>query len=122
MALKNKREASRLRRKRSIRRRISGTAARPRLSVFRSSKHIYAQIIDDVSGETLVSASTQSPELKDAIEGKKKSEKASLVGQLVAKKSLEREISKVVFDRNGFVYHGRIKAVADGAREGGLVF
>jgi large subunit ribosomal protein L18 len=122
MALKNKREASRLRRKRSIRRRISGTATRPRLSVFRSSKHIYAQVIDDVSGETLVSASTQSPELKDAIEGKKKSEKASLVGQLVAKKSLEREISKVVFDRNGFVYHGRVKAVADGAREGGLVF
>ena len=122
MALKNKREASRLRRKRSIRRRISGTAERPRLSVFRSSKHIYAQVIDDVSGETLVSASTQSPELKDALQGKKKSEKASLVGQLVAKKSLEREISKVVFDRNGFVYHGRVKAVADGAREGGLVF
>jgi len=122
MALRNKRQASRLRRKRSIRRRISGTAARPRLSVFRSSKHIYAQLIDDVSGETLVSASTQSPELREELQGKKKSEKAVLVGQLVAKKSLEREINKVVFDRNGFIYHGRIKAVADGAREGGLVF
>jgi large subunit ribosomal protein L18 len=122
MALKNKRQASRLRRKRSIRRRISGTAARPRLSVFRSSKHIYAQLIDDVSGETLVSASTQSPELREELQGKKKSEKAVLVGQLVAKKSLEREINKVVFDRNGFIYHGRIKAVADGAREGGLLF
>ena len=122
MAARNKREASRLRRKRSIRRRISGTADRPRLSVFRSSKHIYAQVIDDVSGETLVSASTQSPELKDELQGKKKSEKATLVGQLVAKKSLEREINKVVFDRNGFIYHGRVKAVADGAREAGLQF
>jgi large subunit ribosomal protein L18 len=122
MAVRNKREASRLRRKRSIRRRISGTSDRPRLSVFRSSKHIYAQVIDDVSGETLVSASTQSPELKDELQGKKKSEKAVLVGQLVAKKSLEREINKVVFDRNGFIYHGRVKAVADGAREGGLQF
>jgi large subunit ribosomal protein L18 len=122
MAVRNKREASRLRRKRSIRRRISGTSDRPRLSVFRSSKYIYAQVIDDVSGEILVSASTQSPELKDELQGKKKSEKAVLVGQLVAKKSLEREINKVVFDRNGFIYHGRVKAVADGAREGGLQF
>jgi large subunit ribosomal protein L18 len=122
MAVKNKRQASRLRRKRSIRRRVSGTAARPRLSVFRSSKHIYAQLIDDVSGETLISASTQSPELREELEGKKKSEKAVLVGQLVAKKGLEREINKVVFDRNGFIYHGRVKAVADGAREGGLLF
>ena len=97
MAVKNKRQASRLRRKRSIRRRVSGTAARPRLSVFRSSKHIYAQLIDDVSGETLISASTQSPELREELQGKKKSEKAVLVGQLVAKKSLEREINKVVF-------------------------
>jgi large subunit ribosomal protein L18 len=122
MAVKNKRQASRLRRKRSIRRRVSGTAARPRLSVFRSSKHIYAQLIDDVSGETLISASTQSPELREELQGKKKSEKAVLVGQLVAKKGLEREINKVVFDRNGFIYHGRVKAVADGAREGGLLF
>jgi large subunit ribosomal protein L18 len=113
---------SRLRRKRSIRKRLSGTGQRPRLSVYRSSKHIYAQVVDDVTGTTLVSASTQSPELKESLVGKKKSEHATLVGQLIAKKSLEQEISKVVFDRNGFIYHGRIKAVADGAREAGLQF
>jgi large subunit ribosomal protein L18 len=113
---------SRLRRKRSIRKRLSGTGERPRLSVYRSSKHIYAQLVDDVTGTTLVSASTQSPELKESLVGKKKSERATLVGQLIAKKSLEKEISKVVFDRNGFIYHGRVKAVADGAREAGLQF
>jgi large subunit ribosomal protein L18 len=113
---------SRLRRKRSICKRLSGTGERPRLSVYRSSKHIYAQLVDDVTGTTLVSASTQSPELKESLVGKKKSERATLVGQLIAKKSLEKEISKVVFDRNGFIYHGRVKAVADGAREAGLQF
>ena len=113
---------SRLRRKRSIRKRLSGTNERPRLSVYRSSKHIYAQVVDDVTGTTLVSASTQSPELQESLVGKKKSERATLVGQLIAKKSLEKEISKVVFDRNGFIYHGRVKAVADGAREAGLLF
>lgn len=117
-----KRNATRLRRKRSIRRRLSGTTARPRLSVFRSSKHIYAQVIDDTTGKTIASASTQSPEIREEITGKQKTEHATLVGQLIAKKTLAQEISSVVFDRNGFIYHGRVKAVADAAREGGLIF
>lgn len=122
MATDRKRNATRQRRKRSIRKRLSGTTARPRLSVFRSSKHIYAQIIDDTTGETLVSASTQSPEIRDGLTGKQKVERAGLVGKLIAEKSLAKEINTVVFDRNGFIYHGRVKAVAEAAREGGLVF
>ena len=122
MAADRKRNATRIRRKYSIRKRISGTQARPRLSVFRSSKHIYAQVIDDTTGETLVSASTQSPEIRQDLNGKGKTERASLVGQLIAKKSVAKEITSVVFDRNGFIYHGRVKAVAEAAREGGLVF
>lgn len=122
MAADRKRNATRIRRKYSIRKRISGTQARPRLSVFRSSKHIYAQVIDDTTGETLVSASTQSPEIREDLNGKGKTERASLVGQLIAKKSVAKEITSVVFDRNGFIYHGRVKAVAEAAREGGLVF
>ena len=122
MAADRKRNATRIRRKYSIRKRISGTQARPRLSVFRSSKHIYAQVIDDTTGETLVSASTQSPEIREDLSGKGKTERASLVGQLIAKKSVAKEITSVVFDRNGFIYHGRVKAVAEAAREGGLVF
>ena len=122
MAADRKRNATRIRRKYSIRKRINGTQARPRLSVFRSSKHIYAQVIDDTTGETLVSASTQSPEIREELSGKGKTERASLVGQLIAKKSVAKEITSVVFDRNGFIYHGRVKAVAEAAREGGLVF
>jgi large subunit ribosomal protein L18 len=122
MAADRKRNATRIRRKYSIRKRISGTQARPRLSVFRSSKHIYAQVIDDTTGETLVSASTQSPEIRENLGGKGKTERASLVGKLIAQKSVAKEITSVVFDRNGFIYHGRVKAVAEAAREGGLVF
>ena len=122
MASDKKRNATRIRRKRSIRKRLSGTTARPRLSVFRSSKHIYAQVIDDTTGETLVAASTQSPEIREDLNGKKKIERAALVGQLIAQKTLAKEIKTVVFDRNGFIYHGRVKAVAEAAREGGLVF
>jgi large subunit ribosomal protein L18 len=122
MAADRKRNATRIRRKYSIRKRISGTQARPRLSVFRSSKHIYAQVIDDTTGETLVSASTQSPEIREDLGGKGKTERASLVGKLIAQKSVAKEITSVVFDRNGFIYHGRVKAVAEAAREGGLVF
>lgn len=122
MAADRKRNATRIRRKYSIRKRISGTQARPRLSVFRSSKHIYAQVIDDTTGETLVSASTQSPEIREDLSGKDKTERASMVGKLIAQKSNAKEITSVVFDRNGFIYHGRIKAVAEAAREGGLVF
>ncbi|MBM4290038.1 MAG: 50S ribosomal protein L18 [Deltaproteobacteria bacterium] len=116
------RNSSRIRRKRSIRKRLSGTTERPRLSVFRSCKHIYAQVIDDTTGSTLAAASTKSPELRDQLAGKNKTEHAALVGALIAQKTLAAEISQVVFDRNGFIYHGRVKAVADGAREGGLQF
>lgn len=122
MSVKNEKQAARTRRKKSIRKRISGTAERPRLSVFRSCEHIYAQVVDDTTGSTLVAASTQSPEIRGEREGKRKSELATLVGKLVARKCIERNIEAVVFDRNGFIYHGRVKAVADGAREGGLRF
>lgn len=122
MAADRKRNATRIRRKYSIRKRVNGTGARPRLSVFRSSKHIYAQVIDDVTGETLVSASTQSPEIREDLAGKEKIERAQLVGKLIAQKTIAKEITTVVFDRNGFIYHGRVKAVAEAAREGGLAF
>lgn len=122
MAENNKKVAKRLRRKRSIRKRVYGTAERPRLSVFRSCMHMYAQVIDDDSGVTLAAASTLSPEVRGSRDGKKKSELATLVGQLVAQKCKASNITRVVFDRNGFIYHGRVKAVAEGAREGGLEF
>jgi len=108
------------RRKARIRFKVSGSSERPRLSVYRSLNHIYAQVIDDASGKTLAAASTLSPELKDA-KGKKL-EQAKQVGKLVAKKCQDAKIAAVVFDRNGFNYHGRIAAVAAGAREGGLKF
>ncbi len=122
MAVNNKKVAARLRRKRSIRKRISGTAERPRLSVFRSNRHIYAQVIDDVSGNTLATASTLNAELLEANKSEKKSDVAALVGKLLAERCLSKNIEAVVFDRNGFIYHGRVKALADGAREGGLRF
>lgn len=122
MAVKNKKTAARLRRQRSIRKRVTGTSERPRLSVFRSSKHIYAQVIDDANGVTIAAAASNSPELLAEREGKKKSEVAGLVGRLVAQRCLEKSVDSVVFDRNGFIYHGRVKAVADAAREGGLKF
>ena len=102
--------------KRRIRGRISGTPERPRLCVFRSNKQIYAQVIDDVAGNTIVSASS-----KGITEGNK-SEIAAKVGEAVAKKALEAGINTVVFDRNGFLFHGRVKSLADGARKGGLKF
>src|SRR5438094_1329028 len=108
------------RRKVRIRFKVSGSTERPRLSVYRSLNHIYAQVIDDISGKTLAAASTLSPELKDG-KGKKK-DLAKQVGKLVATKCKAAKIDAVVFDRNGFMYHGRIAAVADGAREGGLKF
>ncbi|MCB9528170.1 MAG: 50S ribosomal protein L18 [bacterium] len=122
MAASNKKDAARLRRKRSIRKRIRGTAERPRLSVFRSNKHIYAQVVDDDSGRTLVAASTLSETLRGGLDDKKKSEAAAMVGELIARQCLAQNIEAVVFDRNGFIYHGRVKAVADAAREAGLRF
>ena len=108
---------ARLRRHRRVRNKISGTAARPRLDVFRSAKHIYAQIIDDEQGVTLVSASTMD---KDFNGFGGNVEAAAEIGKKVAAKALEKGITEVVFDRGGYVYHGRVKALADGAREGGL--
>jgi len=105
--------------KRRIRKNISGTAEMPRLSVFRSNKQIYAQIIDDSTGKTLVSASSYNN--KAAAKGNK-SEQAAVVGKEVAEKAIKAGIEKVVFDRNGYLYHGRVKSLADSAREGGLKF
>ncbi len=118
----NPKQAARLKRRRRIRRKISGSEARPRLSVFRSTRHIYAQIIDDGKGQTLVAASTLSGELKDKLSGLKKADAAKEVGRLLAVRAREKGISQVVFDRNGFIYHGRVKAVADSCRENGLEF
>jgi len=115
-----KKKELRRRRKVHIRKTVEGTVERPRLSVYRSLKHIYAQVIDDATGKTLAAASTLSPELKDG-KGKKK-EVAKQVGKLVAKKCQEAKIAAVVFDWKGFMYYGRIAAVAEGAREGGLEF
>lgn len=108
---------ARLRRHRRVRGKISGTAARPRLDVFRSSKHIYAQIIDDEAGVTLVAASTMDKDF-EGFGGNV--EAATVIGKKIAEKALAKGISEVVFDRGGFVYHGRVKALAEGAREGGL--
>lgn len=113
---------ARLKRKKRIRKKLSGTQARPRLSVFRSAKHIYAQIIDDTSGNTLVSASSAEKAVAGQSGGEKKTVTASLVGKVIAARAIEKGYKKVVFDRNGFLYHGRIKAVSDGAREAGLDF
>jgi large subunit ribosomal protein L18 len=122
MAKTNSRTTARLRRKKSIRKKISGTSARPRLAIFRSSNHIYAQIIDDTSGHTLTSASTMSPELKETEGHTGNKAAAQKVGNLVAEKALAAGITQVVFDRGGFLYHGRVKALADAARESGLDF
>ena len=103
-----------------VRKIVNGTPERPRLSVFRSNKQIYAQLIDDVNAVTLVSASSREKEI--AAESGTKTEKAALVGKLIAKKAIEAGIETVVFDRNGYLYHGRVKQLADSAREGGLKF
>lgn len=103
-----------------LRAKVKGTTARPRLSVFKSNQHIYAQLIEDEKGKTLAMASDL--EIKDDKKKIKKTEIAKKVGQIIAKKGLDKKIKKVVFDRSGYKYHGRIKAVAEGAREGGLEF
>ena len=114
--------AARLRRHARVRRRVSGTAAQPRLAVFRSLTHIYAQVIDDVERKTLLSASDVDPALKGQVGGKKKSEVATLVGNLIAERAKVQGIEKCVFDRGGYPFHGRVKALADAARAGGLSF
>ncbi len=117
-----KRREARDRRHRRVRKDLAGTGSRPRLNVFRSLVHIYAQVIDDQTGQTLVSASTVDAELREQMKGKKKAEQAKLVGQAVAERAQAQGVKQVVFDRGGYKYHGRVKAVADGAREAGLEF
>jgi len=112
----------RLRRRNAIRKKVTGTASRPRLSVFRSLKHIYVQAIDDLSGSVLAAASDAGKSAPADLAGKKKAERAKLVGQTIGEALKGKNISEVVFDRNGFIYHGRVKAVAEGAREAGLKF
>jgi large subunit ribosomal protein L18 len=120
MARTDSKVVGRLRRKKHIRKTVAGSASRPRLSVFRSGKHIYAQVIDDDAGHTLVSASTLCAELKDAAGGNKDGAKA--VGKLLGERALAADITAVVFDRSGYKYHGRVAALADAAREAGLQF
>ena len=119
---KNPRLAARLKRKRRITRRVRGNADRPRLNVFRTSRHIYAQVIDDAAGRTVAAASTLSPEIRGQEKAKGKIENSKRVGKLIAEKILAKGITKVVFDRNGFLYHGRVEALAAAAREAGLQF
>ncbi|MFZ5879835.1 MAG: 50S ribosomal protein L18 [Chloroflexota bacterium] len=116
------RSAARARRHARVRARVEGTTARPRLNVFRSVNEIYAQVIDDSAGHTLVSASSIDQELREKMKGLKKAEQAKLVGKAVAERAKGKGIETVVFDRGGFRYFGRIKALAEGAREGGLQF
>ncbi len=122
MAKTDKKRVARLRRHRRVRARVSGTSARPRLNVFRSSEHIYVQVIDDVAGQTLVSASTIDGELRKQIADLNKTDAARLVGKTVAERAKKAGITTVIFDRGGWRYHGRVKALADAAREGGLEF
>ena len=122
MLKRQDRNALRRRRHLRIRRRIAGQEQRPRLSVFRSLRHMYAQIIDDTRGVTLVAASTLDPEIRESLRGKKKSEAGAVVGETLARRALAKGITRVVFDRGGYLYHGRVKALADGARKAGLQF
>lgn len=122
MITKQDKNKARVRRHLRVRKKITGTAARPRLNVFRSSKHIYAQLIDDVAGVTLAAASTLDKELSGEIKNGGSVESARKVGELVAKRAKEKGVSEVVFDRGGYLYHGRIQALAEAAREAGLEF
>ena len=122
MSVANERRQARIKRQVRVRRKVLGTGERPRLCVFRSAKHIYAQIIEDNTGKTLVAASTMAKELLQGGKGTGNIEAAKAVGAAIAKKAQEQNIKQVVFDRNGFLYHGRVKALADAAREAGLLF
>jgi len=122
MGSTNIRKQARMKRKKRIRKTIVGTEQRPRLCVFRSAKHIYAQVVDDVQGRTLAAASSLEKTVKASPDINNKKSTANLVGKLVAQRALEKGVKQIVFDRNGFLYHGRVKAVSDGARETGLDF
>ena len=116
----SQKQVVRFKRKKRIRSRIEGTTEKPRLSLFRSNKHLYVQLVDDVKGHTLVSASTSEEELKEKVGGS--IDGAKTLGNMVAKRALAKKIDSIVFDRSGYLYHGRVKALADAAREGGLKF
>jgi large subunit ribosomal protein L18 len=117
-----KKRLARQRRHARVRIKVSGTAARPRLNVYRSLYHIYGQVIDDVAGHTIVSASTVDAQVNPLVEGKTKIEQARIVGEVLARRALEHGITAVVMDRGGWAYHGRVKALAEGARGAGLEF
>jgi large subunit ribosomal protein L18 len=119
---KDKLRTARRRRHTRVRAKVNGIASRPRLCVFRSLNHIYAQVIDDGQGHTLTSASSLDPEIRDGMEGKMKTARAEFVGSLVAKRALSQGINQVGFDRGGYKYHGRVKALAEAARKAGLKF
>ena len=122
MSSQEAKKSARLKRQVRVRKKIRGTTARPRLNVFKSARHIYAQLIDDMTGKTLVSASTLLDEVTSGLKYTGNIEAARKVGAAVAKLALTKEITAVVFDRNGFLYHGRVKALAESARENGLTF
>jgi len=115
-------KAARIKRHARVRANISGTSSIPRLSVYRSAENIYAQVIDDIAGRTLISASSLDAEVRENIKDKKKTETATEVGKLIARRASESGINQVVFDRGGYIYHGRVKALAEAAREGGMKF
>ncbi len=122
MLKKKKLESKRFRRKRRVRKKVFGTVERPRLTIYRSNQGVYAQLIDDLDGRTLASASYNDKEKRGEFAELDKTEQAKAVGRLLAERAKEQGIEQVVFDRNGFLYHGRVAAVADGAREAGLQF
>ena len=122
MSSTHPKEVARIKRRTRIRKKIRGTSERPRLSVFRSARHIYAQVIDDTAGATLVTASSVEGAFREQPKFDNKMAAAIFVGKLVAQRAVEKGIKKVVFDRNGFLYHGRIKAISQGARDAGLEF
>ena len=122
MGISSKRAKARKRRHNRVRKYVFGTPERPRLNIFRSHKHIYAQVVDDEAGHTLAAASTVDIELRVQMDDKSKTEQAAVVGKAVAERAIEAGVSQIVFDRGGYKYHGRIKALADAAREAGLKF
>ena len=122
MARRKDTRTPRIRRHDRVRKKVSGTQERPRLCVFRSLNHTYAQVLDDIAGHTIVSASTLDGRIRSEVEGKRKTEAARLVGALVAERALQQGVTTVVFDRGGYKYHGRVKALVEAAREAGLVF
>ncbi len=122
MVTVNRKVEARVRRRKRVRKRVKGTPERPRLSVFRSLRHTYAQVIVDTTGQTMASASTLSKEIRGELKRTGNTEAAKKVGELIAKKSIERGIKMVVFDRDGYLYHGRVKALGEAARENGLIF